>query len=130
MIKPTVGRIILVACNLWPGEARPAIVTKVWGDTCVNATVLQDANDRELLPNRGNLTSITLYESQEAAEKSVVPDPGKGALSYTGYWMPYQIGQAAKTEAAEGKIEECIRRIAHGLGRPDVMDVIDEILKR
>lgn len=47
-MKPTVGRIVnyvLPQDHKWAGQVRPAVITMVWGDTCVNLHVLHDAND-------------------------------------------------------------------------------------
>ena len=88
MIKPTVGRVVLfVGSN--GGEQCAAIVAHVWSDTCVNLAFF-DANGVA-----GNATSVPLV--QEGMEKPAF---------YYCEWMPYQKGQAAKTEALEKKLEE------------------------
>jgi len=91
MISPTIGRVVW----FWPALADPedlapdqpnaAIVTYVWGDSMVNLAVF-DANGIQ----RGE-TSVTLLQDDEEA-----PAYGRYAS-----WMPYQKGQAAKTEALE-----------------------------
>ncbi len=94
MIKPTVGRVV------WyhparsdpgplPGGGQPlaAIIAHVWSETCVNLTVF-DANGTPY-----GRTSVFLYQGGEWK-----PDAGFAE------WMPYQKGQAAKTEALEAKI--------------------------
>jgi len=90
MISPTVGRVV------WyhPGSSDPgpspegqplaAIVSHVWSDTCINLAIF-DANG--VLYNR---TSVLLV--QDGA-----PVPSQQYAE----WMPYQKGQAAKTEALE-----------------------------
>ena len=48
-MKPTVGRIVIFRETVWQGEGtngtrdHPAIVTRVWTDTCVNLHVFFDA---------------------------------------------------------------------------------------
>jgi hypothetical protein len=88
MIKPTVGRVV------WyrkPGKEQPqaAIVAYVHSDSIVNLHVIDQAG-----VGRAE-TSVTLRQDNE-------PQPD-GAYCE---WMPYQIGQAAKTEAAEKALEE------------------------
>ena len=49
-MKPTVGRIVIFRETVWQGEGtngtrdHPAIVTRVWSDTCVNLHVFFDAS--------------------------------------------------------------------------------------
>lgn len=88
MIKPTIGRVV------WyypPNEAdRPplaAVIACVWSDTCVNLGVF----DRNGVPFPKPPTSILLIQ-----DDNEVPTGGHYCT-----WMPYQLGQAAKTEAAE-----------------------------
>ncbi len=89
MIKPTVGRVVWfhqMTPDVFPGshEARAAIIAHVHSDRLVNLMVI-DANGNTL-----SRTSITLVQ-----EGDDVPTWAHCA------WMPYQKGQAAKTEAAE-----------------------------
>ena len=94
MIKPTVGRVVhyhpapgeMTAAT---GQPLAAIITCVWSDTCVNLVVF-DANG---LPH--SKTSQLLVQDGE-----VKPD-----CCYA-EWMPYQKGQAAKTEELEKKLAE------------------------
>ena len=91
MIKPTVGRVV------WfhPSGSEPvhqpnaAIVAHVWSDTCINLAVF-DANGVA-----SNQTSVFLYQGE-----------GERPSSLYAEWMPYQQGQAAKTEALEVKLQE------------------------
>ena len=93
MIQPTVGRVVWY----WPaegdeivalsGQPLAAHVAAVWSDTCVNLMVI-DANG-----NPTNRTSVLLV--QEGA-----PRPTHNFCE----WMPYQKGQAAKTEALQAKL--------------------------
>lgn len=94
MIKPTVGRIV----HYWPslrdpgpdpkGQPLAAIVAHVHSDVCVNLSV-SDANGYPF-----NRTNVRLLQA------------GEDRPDMMGFceWMPYQLGQAAKTEAAEAKL--------------------------
>lgn len=64
-----------------------AIVVHVWGDRMINVTYF-DSNG-ESFP----LTSVVLLQDD---------DPKPDGQSFA-CWMPYQKGQAAKTEALEAK---------------------------
>ena len=94
MIKPTVGRVVWyhpdrnsAESGFASSETCAAIIAHVWSDTCVNLAVF-DANG--VAHNR---TSV--YLLQDGSER-----PGSSYCE----WMPYQKGQAAKTEALEAKI--------------------------
>lgn len=95
MIKPTVGRVVWY----WPspkehivgndgGQPLAALVAHVWSDTCVNLAVF-DANGCG-----HSRTSVLLHQDGN-------PRPGAGFCE----WMPYQKGQAAKTEALEAALD-------------------------
>lgn len=65
-MTPTIGRIVLFSSNdpeHLGNQAKeaPAIITRVWSDTCVNLTVFRDA-DSPL-----SMTSVCLYEGDFAA---------------------------------------------------------------
>ena len=91
MIKPTIGRVV------WfhPLEAEPeithaAIICHVWSDTCVNLHVF-DSNGKSY-PQ----TSVFLYQG----------DSDRRPSGNFAEWMPYQHGQAAKTEQLEKQLKE------------------------
>lgn len=97
MIEPTAGRVV----NYWPSESdkdrmavgvkeRPlaAHVAFVWNPRMVNVMVI-DANG-----NPYPMTSVLFAQDGD-------PVPGGGGYCE---WMPYQKGQAAKTEALEKKL--------------------------
>lgn len=87
-IKPTVGRIVWFNPAASDNIARQgfsplaAIIACVWSDTCVNLAVF-DANG-----NQHSRTSVLL-----------VSDDMRAPTENYAEWMPYQKGQAAKTEA-------------------------------
>lgn len=100
IIQPTVGRIVWFYPSTNCAEAgfvhheptKPlaAIVTHVWSDRMVNLTVF-DSNGT---PH--GKTSVALLQGDD-------PNPEGG---YFCAWMPYQKGQAAKTEAVERALAE------------------------
>jgi hypothetical protein len=116
MIIPTHGRIVwytpAIESEGVSGDARlglvqhdktkplAAIVTHVWGDRCVNLTVFDSngvAHPR---------TSVTLVQDGDPVN----------ALGRYCEWMPYQKGQAAKTEAAEQHTERWKKNAAAAIG--------------
>lgn len=93
MIKPTIGRVVLFHPSAtWqdpsfaPAPVCAAIIAKVWSDNCVNLAVF-DADGKS-----HSFKSVYLHPGDDS------PVPGGG---YYCEWMPYQKGQAAKTEALE-----------------------------
>lgn len=92
MIKPTVGRVVLfvprVSDYSWgyclsAGKQHAAVVAEVHSDRLVNLSVL-DRNGKQF-----GRTSVVLRQAEDEI-------PGGDYCE----WMPYQLGQAAKTEAA------------------------------
>lgn len=91
MIQPTVGRVVWY----WPTgpspveQPWPALIAHVWDDRCINIGGFD---------NYGNpfaRMSVQLLQDDDA------PHVPQGQCCS---WMPYQKGQAAKTEALEKKI--------------------------
>lgn len=99
MIKPSVGRVVWYHPHKDDKIARigdeplAAIVCGVWSDTCVNLVVF-DANGCTR-KDGGMYTSVLLW--QEGA-----PRPEHSFAE----WMPYQKGQATKTEALEAALKD------------------------
>lgn len=87
MIKPTIGRVILFHPNKKSEMVFPALVCFVHNDALINVGGFD---------NNGNsfgATSVPLLQDGDEA-----PDFGAYAT-----WMPYQLGQAKKTEELEKK---------------------------
>jgi hypothetical protein len=93
VIKPTVGRVVWYRRKGENADAASqpyaAIVTFVHSDTCVNL-VWFDSNSRP----QGS-TSVPLRQDGEAAWANEYCE-----------WMPYQLGQAAKTEQLQTQLGE------------------------
>lgn len=96
IIKPTVGRVVLYVVpkgdylTTIDDEPIPAFITAVINDRTVNIHTFDTAG-------------VT------AGRASVqLAQPGDGVPNEGGYctWMPYQIGQAAKTEVLIEKLSE------------------------
>lgn len=94
MITPTVGRVVWFYRYLpSQGHKGPlaAMVAQVHGDRLVNLMVVNaDGTTRPY-------TNIQLMQQEDGLERPT--------LDYC-EWMPYQVGQAAKTEALEKKLAE------------------------
>lgn len=92
IITPTVGRVVWVFRPYDTKDAtqpEAALVTYVWDDRLINVAGFD--HDGKLFA----LTSLVLVQPDE-------PKPeGNFAV-----WMPYQKGQAAKTEQLEKQIEK------------------------
>lgn len=85
MIKPTIGRIV----HVYRGGVGPyaAIVTQVWNDREINVALF--AHEATV----GTLTGVQLVQDGD------IPSGTTFAV-----WMPYQKGQAAKTEQLEQQL--------------------------
>ena len=92
MIKPSVGRVVLFYPRGHKSGDQPhvALIAHVWSDTCVNLAIF-DANGQPYPPGT---TSVLLVQPE-----SEVPTGGQYCT-----WMPYQVGQAAKTEQLEKQL--------------------------
>ena len=87
MIKPTIGRVVLVHRGQ-SDQAEPALVAYVFGDRMINV----GGFDRNGAPFAA--TSMQLLQDDETPTNP----------NYYAEWMPYQKGQAAKTEALEAQL--------------------------
>jgi hypothetical protein len=89
MIKPTIGRVVLVARGE-SDQKEPAFISYVWGDRMINV----GGFDKNGAPFAA--TSMQLLQDDDVPQN----------FNYFAEWMPYQKGQAAKTEALEAQIKE------------------------
>lgn len=92
MIKPTIGRVVLVfarATALDKRQPEPALVTYVHSDTYINVGGFD--RDGKVF----GLTSVYLVQDES-------PPLPEGSLRAE--WMPFQKGQVAKTEQLEKQI--------------------------
>lgn len=99
MIKPTIGRVVWYWPALRARNTQPqvALVTWIHSDTMVNLAAF-DANG---FPEGGKGPVQLYQETPPEGELDVNRPEGEFCE-----WMPYQKGQAAKTEALEAKLEK------------------------
>lgn len=88
MIKPTIGRIVWFYENKQQEQPLPGIVCYVHSDTLVNLAVF-DVNG-----NPAPKTSVFLFQDEGGYEP----------VTHFATWMPYQKGQAARTEELEKRL--------------------------
>lgn len=101
-IVPTIGRVVHYRGK--DGETRAAIVTRVYGPFCINVHVFaREPGDAEA----GDKTSVT--HADPAQEPACYP---------SWHWMPFQLGQAAKTSASDRILEHIVGNA--GLPEADV----------
>lgn len=82
MIKPTIGRVVHYRPTGVSGVICAALITAVHSDTCINLRAFH-ADGTDSAPASVDLVQDDNY-----------PSDGRPFAE----WMPYQIGQAAKTE--------------------------------
>ena len=92
MQKPSIGRIVHVIVDPKANngsDVAPAMITRVWSDTCVNLRVTRDNHPG---PEEW-LTSWSLHESREALEahrdarQAELPE-GQTAAPFGAFWPP------------------------------------------
>jgi hypothetical protein len=111
LIKPSIGRIVHYFprqnelngagsphpyLSGAPGHPMAAIITAVHSDRMVNLSVF-DGNGQQF-----GRTSVTLVQEGDREEGNGYHIPEQGYCE----WMPYQIGQAQKTEELEKQLSE------------------------
>lgn len=101
MIKPTIGRVVLVHRGQ-SAQAEPALICYVHSDRCINVGGF-DCNG-----NPFAATSLQLLQDDETPTN----------LNYYAEWMPYQVAQAAKEVPAITVVEQEIQ--AKGLTAPRI----------
>lgn len=104
MIKPTRGRVVLftpsaVDIMMAGGEPLAAIIAHVHSESVINLTVFDGFGRVHARP------SVTLLKEGEVAA------PGSAFAE----WMPYQKGQAAKTEQLEAQVAQRIQSASDAL---------------
>lgn len=113
-IMPTVGRIVLFTQEGTDnkGQPYPAVVTHVWGQNCVNLGVCDDGSYPFRSPDK--FPTSVMFNADGA--------PG------TWNWMPYQRGQAAKTDELTPRVEALEKAIAkRPIGANDTSDRVAAI---
>lgn len=92
--RPTPGRIVYYVPK-YPvdGGVRPAIVVRVYSDVCVSLQVFTDGSNDGPGAEANGVMHVT----------SVMQDP-TGQQPRSWHWMPYQVGQAQKTDAVAGEL--------------------------
>lgn len=88
MIKPTIGRVVLVNRGQ-SNQPEPALITYVHNDRLINV------GGFDCIGKPFSITSLQLLQEDDTPFGS-----------YYAEWMPYQKGQAAKTEELEKQLED------------------------
>ncbi|MEU8710925.1 hypothetical protein [Streptomyces sp. NPDC048663] len=89
MPKPSIGRIVLVAVDpAWNNGAdvAPAVITRVWSDTCVNVRAIADSHSVDWL------TSVPLFETRAALDAHFDAVTAAGAPRPNGAFWPERVG--------------------------------------
>lgn len=115
MIRPTVGRVVLFHPALsdelkYKGQPLAALIAYVHSDTLVNLAVFDHTGRSH------GRTSIRLM--QDGDELGPIGDDTLEPESAFAFWMPYQKGQAAKTEDVTATLEARVKDIELRLTEP------------
>lgn len=118
MNTPTIGRIILLSGAAWTG-ARAAIITAVNDPpddfTTIDVQPFLNTADTEMA-GQTRIGSVRIYESEGAAAAAINET---GGPVWAAHWMPYQQGQAAKTEDVTGKLQALLDDTRTGLANAE-----------
>ncbi len=108
----TIGRVVLIFDRRFNFGPYPGLVVAVFGGPNINANVLVDGtNERDYLEQvrksgHGNtLASIPLFDALTPEERTALLAANIGVWAE---WMPFQVGQAARTQAAERALEAAV----------------------
>jgi hypothetical protein len=91
MIKPTIGRVVWYHPQHKHIQPHAALIAFVHSDTLVNLAVFDENGSHQAT------IDVPLYQNEPNQER-----PQYGFCE----WMPYQQGQAAKTQELEKKLEQ------------------------
>ncbi len=95
MIKPTIGRVVLVYRPGKSDQFEPAQICYVWNDPLINASGI--GNDGQLFL----LTSLRLDQEIQVDPVKLPKLEGDEAFAPFACWMPYQKIQQAKNELTD-----------------------------
>lgn len=109
VIKPSIGRVVLVHMGA-SAQPEPGLICYVWNDRMINIGGF-DSNGKPFA-----LTSVQLLQGDDVATGLIYAE-----------WMPYQKGQAAKTEAVESELRE-LR--PSGVVMPPKLDALQAMVDR
>lgn len=126
--KATYGRMLLAYSYLFGAEPRPAIAIDgkivrspeadlaedpdaILSNTATVGVILKAGVDAPI-GDFNTLHNVDLFDPMDEGERSDRRTLGETWLE----WMPYQIGQAKKTEAAEGDLAKRIGELEHAGG--------------
>lgn len=116
VIKPTIGRVVWFYPqhpNTVQIEPLCALIAKVWNTGCINLAYFNGDGIAK------HATSVPLIQDGD-------PVPGNGFYCE---WMPYQKGQAAKTEALEKKVISDVASDTGSLSNDAIeQEIIDKAL--
>lgn len=88
MIKPSIGRVVWYYDDDNQTQPYPGIVCFVHSDNLIDLTIFDNAGKAQ--PR----TNVFLYQGE-----------GEKPTRYYAEWMPFQKGQAAKTEQLENQLQ-------------------------
>lgn len=98
MIKPTIGRIVLVYRPGKSDQWEPGKICYVWSDTCINVGGV----DRNGVPFAE--TSLHLDQEIQVDPINLPKFDGEEALEPFACWMPYQKAAAAKNALTDNAV--------------------------
>ena len=97
MIKPTIGRVVLVYRPGKSDQFEPALITYVWSDTAINV----GGFDHNGIPF--SETSLHLDQDIQVDPIALPKFDAEEALEPFACWMPYQLYSALKAQADKNR---------------------------